>query len=49
LWQSHPTKKYWDQPPIACELVPNYKDKKNCSTREEFDAFVASYMEEQAN
>ena len=46
LWQSHPTKKYWEVPPITCELAPNYKDKKNCSTREEFDVFVASYMEE---
>ena len=46
LWTSDPVKKYWEVRPIACELVPNYKDKKNCSTKEEFDGFVASYMEE---
>ena len=46
LWQVHPTKKYWEVPPISCELARNYRDKKNCTTREEFDAFVAEYMEE---
>jgi hypothetical protein len=46
LWQPHETKKYWEQPPMWCELAPSYKDKKNCTTREEFDAFVAEYMEE---
>ena len=46
LWQSHPTKKYWEVPPLACELSPNYQGKRNCATREEFDAFVAEYMEE---
>jgi hypothetical protein len=46
LWQTHPTKKYWEVPPVACELTPNYQGKRNCTTREEFDAFVAQYMEE---
>jgi hypothetical protein len=46
LWVSHESKKYWEQPPISCELVRNYQDKKYCKTREEFDAFVAEYMEE---
>jgi hypothetical protein len=46
MWQTHPTKKYWEVPPIACELVRNYRDKKNCTSREEFDTFVAEYMEE---
>jgi hypothetical protein len=46
LWQTHPTKKYWEVPPIGCELMRNYRDKKNCTSREEFDAFVAEYMEE---
>ena len=31
---------------VTCELTRNFKDKKNCTTREEFDAFVAEYMEE---
>jgi hypothetical protein len=46
LWQSHPTKKYWEVPPITCDLVRNYRDMKNCTSREQFDAFVAEYMEE---
>jgi hypothetical protein len=46
LWKTHPTKKYWEVPPVACELARNYRDKKNCTSREEFDAFVAEYMEE---
>ena len=46
LWVSHETKKYWEQPPISCELTRSYNDKKFCKTREEFDAFVAEYMEE---
>ena len=48
LWQSHATKKYWEVAPIARELARNYRDKKNCASREEeeFDAFVAEYMEE---
>ena len=46
LWEAHETKKYWEQPPMACELIANYRSKKNCTTREEFDAFVAEFMEE---
>jgi hypothetical protein len=33
-------------PPITCELVPSPRQKKDCTSREEFDAFVAEYMEE---
>jgi hypothetical protein len=29
-----------------CELAANYQSKKFCATREEFDAFVAEYMQE---
>ena len=31
---------------VTCELTRNFKDKKNCTNREEFDAFIAEYMEE---
>ena len=31
---------------VTCELTRNFKDKKICTTREEFDAFIAEYMEE---
>jgi len=46
IWNSHPTKKYWEVPPSTCELVPSLRNKKTCTSREEFDAFVADYMEE---
>jgi hypothetical protein len=45
-WISSPTKKYWEVPPSICELIPSLKDKRHCNSREEFDAFVADYMEE---
>jgi hypothetical protein len=45
-WISKQDKKYWEVPPFTCELVPSLRNKKNCTTREEFDAFVAEYMEE---
>jgi len=32
--------------PIVCELIPSWADKRNCTSRNEFDAFVASYMDE---
>jgi hypothetical protein len=46
LWISRGNKKYWEVPPSTCELTPSLRQKKNCTTREEFDAFVADYMEE---
>ena len=46
LWFAHETKKDWEVPPITCELVPPLRQKKHCTSREEFDAFVADYMEE---
>jgi hypothetical protein len=46
LWISRENKKYWDVPPSECELIPTLREKRTCATREEFDAFVAEYMEE---
>jgi hypothetical protein len=46
VWMSRKDKKYWEVPPTACELVPSLREKKSCKAREEFDAFVAEYMEE---
>jgi hypothetical protein len=46
VWMSRKGKKYWEVPPLACELAPSLRDKKDCKTREEFDAFVAKYLEE---
>jgi len=41
------TKKYWEVPPTTCELIPTSREKTICSSRDEFDAFVSKYMEEQ--
>jgi len=30
---------------MMCELNPVQQEQKNCTSREEFDAFVAGYME----
>jgi hypothetical protein len=46
VWMSREGKKYWEVPPMACELTPNLREKRFCKTREEFDEFVAPYMEE---
>ena len=46
LWSSRQDKKYWEVPPTSCELVPSLRAKHYCKSREEFDAFVADYMEE---
>jgi hypothetical protein len=46
LWMSRKDKKYWEVPPTACELVPSLREKTFCKSREEFDAFVAQYLEE---
>jgi hypothetical protein len=46
IWISQENKKYSEVPPIVCELIPFLADKRNCTNREEFDAFVAGYMKE---
>lgn len=46
-WRSQPNKKYWEVPPITCELIPTTREKTFCRSRDEFDAFVSKYMEEQ--
>jgi hypothetical protein len=45
-WSTKPNKKYWEVPPIICELTPTSHEKTNCSSKDEYDAFVAKYMEE---
>ena len=46
IWIGQENKKHSEVPPIVCELIPSIADKRNCTSREEFDAFVAGYMEE---
>ncbi len=46
VWMSREGKKYWEVPPMACDLTPSLREKRFCKTREEFDEFAAPYMEE---
>jgi hypothetical protein len=46
FWISREGKKYWEVPPMSCELTPSLREKSFCKTREEFDEFAAPYMEE---
>jgi hypothetical protein len=46
VWISRQGKKYWEVPPTSCDLTPSLREKKTCKDRDEFDAFVAGYMEE---
>jgi len=39
-------KKYWEVPPKECTLVPSFSNKRYCTTEEEFEEFVAQYLEE---
>ena len=45
-WSPSSTKKYWEVPPSICELTPSTLGKKNCSSVDEFDSFVATYLED---
>src|ERR1700722_3358151 len=36
VWMSRQDKKYWEVPPIACELTPSLQEKKPCTSREDF-------------
>ena len=46
VWMSRDGKKYWEVPPMACEIGPSLNDKRLCKTRKEFDELAAPYMEE---
>jgi hypothetical protein len=45
-WTSKKGKEYWEVPPTICELTPASKESINCSSKEEFDDFVAKYLEQ---
>ena len=37
----------WASPQVnSCDLIPSSEDKRACLSKEEFDAFVAKYMEQ---
>jgi len=46
LWTSREGKKYWEVPPLSCELTPSHSETQYCKSEDEFSAFVAKYMEE---
>jgi hypothetical protein len=44
-WMSAKDKKYWEVPPIICWLWSSLDDKTPCHSEEEYNTFVARYME----
>jgi hypothetical protein len=46
LWTSKKDKKYWEVPPVSCELTLSYGQTKSCKSEAEFNGFVAEYMEQ---
>jgi hypothetical protein len=45
-WSTRVDKKWEVPPPTTCDLIPSTKDQTHCSSKAEYDAFVAKYMEE---
>lgn len=45
MWMADKVKKFWEVPPITCELTPSLADKSLCNSEDEYKAFVARYME----
>ena len=41
VWMSREGKKYWEVPPMACELTPSLREKRFCKTHEKFGEFAA--------
>jgi hypothetical protein len=46
VWIAREDKKYWEVPPVSCELTPTHNETQYCKSEDEFNAFVAKYMEE---
>ena len=46
MWSTKTGKKYWEIPPMQCDVTPTAKQTTTCSSRDEFDGFVAKYMED---
>jgi hypothetical protein len=44
-WIADKEKKYWEVPPRMCTLVSPLGNETFCKSQEEYDAFVATYME----
>jgi hypothetical protein len=46
IWIGQDDNEHQETPPIVCELIPSLADRRDCASREEFDAFAAEYMKE---
>lgn len=44
-WRTDPVKKYWEVPPLSCNVYAISGEKKNCRSEEEFVKFASEYME----
>lgn len=45
MWRSDKSQKYWEVPPVKCEVTTLSGEEKNCTSSDEFDALVKQYME----
>jgi hypothetical protein len=45
LWVSDPPKKYWEAPPLQCEVTAPSGEKTVCKSSDEFDELVKVYMQ----
>jgi hypothetical protein len=39
-------KQYWEMRPVSCELTPSVREKRFCNSEDEYDEYVATYMEQ---
>jgi hypothetical protein len=46
VWIQKPGKKYWEVPPVTCQLIPTQKEKRDCTSDREYTDFAASLMEQ---
>jgi hypothetical protein len=44
-WMPQKDKKFWEVPPVVCQLTPSSSDERACKSEDEYKAFVAGYME----
>jgi len=44
-WHNDTVKKYWEMPPVACEVTLPSGEEEVCSSSDEFDKMVKIYMQ----
>jgi hypothetical protein len=45
IWRTQKGKKFWEVPPLECDVILPSGEKTVCHSSEEFDALVKQYME----